>query len=300
MKSHYDKRPISVGEQINLLESKGMEFYDRAFATRILSTIGYYRFSGYAYPFRNSVDNSGFTEDTSFEKVYSIYEFDRSLKALLFSYLARIEIAFRTLVIDKFSLGTGTALWYTEVENFVDKSECEEFLANLQYDIQDSREDFILHFKKNYNDEFPPSWIALQIVSFGVLIKLYRNFKDKDLQLHVAKCFGCESVERFISWMNTLVYLRNICSHHARLWNRPIKKRPEAYNFGVRSKRWTQQDLGRLYYSICVIGSLLKSILPGNSFKEELSDLFDEYPYVNSTKSKFLGFPKDWQTEFAW
>lgn len=277
-----------------------MEFYDRAFATHILSIIGYYRFSGYAYPFRNKIDNSGFIEDTSFEKVYSIYEFDRSLKSLLFSYLGRIEIAFRTLIIDKFSVGTGISLWYADAGNFVDKSECEEFLVNLQYSMQDSREDFIIHFKDNYYDEFPPSWIALQIVSFGTLIKVFRNFKDKALQLQVAKYFGCDSIERFISWMNTLVYLRNICSHHARLWNRSIKKRPEAYNFGVRSKRWTQQDLAKLYYSICVIGSLLKSILPGNSFKEELINLFDKYPYVDSTKAKFLGFPKDWQTEFAW
>lgn len=300
MKSHYDKQPISVGEQINLLESKGMEFYDRAFATRILSIIGYYRFSGYAYPFRNVVDNSGFAEYTSFEKVYSIYEFDRSLKSLLFFYLGQIEIAFRTLIIDKFSIGTFNALWYSDVENFVNKGECEEFLANLQYEMQNSREDFILHFKDNYSDEFPPAWIALQIVSFGTLIKLFRNFKNKALQLQVAKYFGCESIERFISWMNTLVYIRNICGHHARLWNRLIKKRPEAYNFGVRSKRWTQQDLSRLYYCICVIGSLLKSILPDNTLKKEIADLFNKYPYVNSTKTKFLGFPKNWQTEFMW
>ena len=85
MKSQYDKKPIPVGEQINLLESKGMKFYDRAFASHILSIIGYYRFTGYAYPFRNEIDNSGFVDDTSFEKVYSIYEFDRLLKSLLFS-----------------------------------------------------------------------------------------------------------------------------------------------------------------------------------------------------------------------
>ncbi|MDE6753061.1 MAG: Abi family protein [Muribaculaceae bacterium] len=300
MKSQYDKKPIPVDEQINLLECKGMEFYDRAFASHVLSIIGYYRFSGYAYPFRNKIDNSGFVDDTSFEKVYSIYEFDRSLKSLLFSYLGRIEIAFRTLIIDKFSVGTETALWYADSDNFTNKVECEEFLANLQYDMEDSREDFIQHFRDTYRDEFPPAWIALQIVSFGALIKLFRNFNNKDLQIQVAKNFGCDSLDRFISWMNTLVYLRNICSHHARLWNRPIKKRPEAYNFGIRNKRWSQQDLAKLYYSVCVIGSLLKGILPSNTFKKKLANLFNVYPFVDSTKSKFLGFPKDWQTEFAW
>ena len=300
MKCYYDKRPISIDEQISLLESKGMEFFDRSFAVRMLSIIGYYRFSAYAFPFRNNIDSSGFVEDTSFEKVYSIYDFDRSLKSLLFSYLGRIEIAFRTLIIDRFSVGTADSLWYINTDNFINKSECEEFIANLQYDMEISREDFILHFRDNYLDEFPPSWISLQIVSFGALVKLFRNIKYRELQLQVAKKFGCDSVERFISWMNTLVYLRNICSHHARLWNRSLKKRPEAYNFGLRNKRWSQQDLSKLYYSICVIGYLLKNILPENRFKQDLAELFNDYPYVNSTKLKFLGFPKDWQTEFTW
>ncbi len=277
-----------------------MEFIDLTFAYNTLSIIGYYRFIGYTHPFRNDIDNSSFIEGISFEKVYSIYEFDRTLKSLLFSYLGRIEIAFRTLIIDKFSLGLQSALWYADIDNFFNKEECEEFLENLQSDIQNSKEDFIKHFRENYSNVFPPAWIALQIVSFGTLMKLFRNFNHKDLQTQVAKYFGCDSVDRFISWMNTLVYLRNICSHHARLWNRPIKKRPEAYNFGIKSKRWTQQDISKLYYSICIIGSLLKQIIPNNSFKQELVQTFDKYPYADATKSKFLGFPKDWQTEFAW
>lgn len=300
MKERYDKRPITVAQQIDLLESKGMDFFDRPFAFRMLAIIGYYRFSGYAYPFRNETDNSGFIEDTSFEKVYSIYEFDRSFKSLIFSYLGRIEIAFRTLIIDKFSVGTDSSLWYIDPDKFSDKEEHDEFLNALESDLQSSREEFIQHFRDTYSDTFPPAWIALQIVSFGALVKLFRNFNDKELQSQVAKHFGCDSVERFISWMNTLVYLRNICSHHARLWNRPIKKRPEAYNFGVRTKRWTQQDVSKLYYSICVIGFLLKSILPDNTFKKDMAALFESNSYVNTTKAKFLGFPKDWKTDLAW
>ncbi len=300
MKSNYEKRPIPVAEQINLLESKGMEFFDMPFASRTLSIIGYYRFSGYAYPFRNNIDNSSFVEDTSFEKVFSIYEFDRSLKSLLFSYLGRIEIAFRTLIIDKFSVGTSDALWYVNPANFTDKEEYGKFIDKIQENISESKEDFIKHFRENYADPFPPAWMALQIVSFGALVKLFSNFNNKELQGEVSKHFGCDNVERFISWMNTLVYLRNICSHHARLWNRAIKKVPEAFNFGIKTKRWTESDLTRLYYSVCVIGFLLKTLYPGNNLKKKLASLLASNTYVNSTKGKFLGFPNNWQTEFAW
>lgn len=300
MKTNYEKRPIPVGEQINLLESKGMEFFDIPYAFRTLSIIGYYRFSGYAYPFRNKIDNSSFVEETSFEKVFSIYEFDRSLKSLLFSYLGRIEIAFRTLIIDKFSVGTDSSLWYIEPANFTDKDEHQKFMDKITDEISESREDFIKHFRDNYIDPFPPAWMTMQIVSFGTLVKLFSNFKGKELQLQVAKHFGCDNLNRFISWMNTLVYLRNICSHHARLWNRAIKKMPEAYNFGIKTKRWSESDLSRLYYSMCIVGFFLKHLYPGNSLKSKLATLFASNTYVNSTKSKFLGFPNNWQTEFVW
>lgn len=300
MKIQFHKQPLSIIEQIDLLESKGMIFFSRQFAFKVLSNIGYYRFSGYTYPFRNEMDNSSFIDETSFEKIFSIYEFDRSLKSLLFSYLGRIEIAFRTQIIDKFSIGKDSPFWYTDSENFSDQNEHADFLSNLEDDIADSREEFIQHFRERYSDDFPPAWIALQIISFGTLIKLFRNFKDKDLQSQIARYFGCDSVERFISWMNTLVYLRNICSHHARLWNRLIKKRPEAYNFGIKTKRWTQDDVSKLYYSVCIIGFILKSILPGNSFKQNLVELFTTNSYVNLTKGRFLGFPKNWQTELSW
>lgn len=300
MKRDYTKQPISVSEQIDLLESKGMEFLNRGYAHNILSIIGYYRFSGYAYPFRNETDHSSFVEDTSFEKVYSIYEFDRKFKSILYSYLGRIEIAFRTLIIDKFSVGLGSAIWYADETYFQNSIEHSDFLAALEWDMQDSREEYLQHFRLNYNDQYPPAWIALQITSFGTLVKLFRNFNNHNLQAEVAKVFGCDSVERFISWMNTMVYLRNICSHHARLWNRPIMKRPAAFNFGVRTKIWTQQDLSKLYYSICIVGFFLKSILPDSTLKKDIESLFSSNSYVNSTKSKFMGFPKEWASEFVW
>ncbi|MDE7374420.1 MAG: Abi family protein, partial [Odoribacter sp.] len=193
-----------------------------------------------------------------------------------------------------------SALWYVDSDNFTDKDEHREFIARIEEDLNEAREDFILHFRDNYADRFPPVWIALQIVSFGTLIKVFRNFNRHELQFQVAKHFGCDSVNRFISWMNALVYLRNICSHHARLWNRLIKKRPEAYNFGVKAKRWTNSDVSKLYYSVCIIGFLLKNLYPGNSFKKKLANLFDSNAFVNSTKGKYLGFPNNWQAEFVW
>lgn len=296
-KVSYTKNPISINRQIDLLEEKGMIFCSKLKALRLLSIIGYYRFSGYAYSFRNRLDNSSFMEGTSFEQVYSIYEFDRNLKLILFKQLAKIEIAFRTLIINEFSLGTESIFWFAELANFSDEEEHTKFLAKLKEEIDNSQEDFIFHFKKTYSDTYPPSWIALQLISFGALVKLYRNFKNVELADNVARAFGCESTERFISWINTLVYLRNICGHHSRLWNLSIKKRPLAYHFGNKSKKWDNQTI---YYSVCVVAYLLHSIYPENDFKDDLIDLFHSNTYVNKVKEKYLGFPKEWEKDIVW
>lgn len=300
MRTEYDKKAISIDQQLNLLEEKGMLIDNWQTAKERLSLIGYYRFSGYAYPFRNPIDHSSFIEDTTFDKIFRIYDFDRRFKTLLLSYLGRIEVALRTQIIDKFSCGTRDPWWFANENWFIDKNEFKSFLEGLELKLQDSREEFINHFYASYSNTYPPSWMSLQIISFGSLIKLFGNFKDNTLKSEVSKYFGCDNIDRFISWINTLVYLRNICSHHSRLWNQQLRKRPEAFNFGDKRIRWTEKDLSKLYYSFCIVRFLLHHILPCNKFKEETEMLLKEYPYVNETKAIYLGIPKDWTTQFNW
>jgi abortive infection bacteriophage resistance protein len=48
----YSKKALSIAEQLALLESRGVIIEDKAFAQHVLSTVTYYRFSAYLYPFR--------------------------------------------------------------------------------------------------------------------------------------------------------------------------------------------------------------------------------------------------------
>lgn len=297
MKEHYTKQPTSITDQINLLEAKGMEISNREDAIRKIAVIGYYRFSGFAYSFRNKLDNSSFIEDTTFDKVISVYEFDRKLKSILFDCIERIEIAFRAQIIDRISLITGTPFWFCDKQYFLNIAEYNSFLKKLDNEINDSQEDFINHFYNNYDDNYPPAWVTLQLLSFGGLINLFRNINLDESQAQIALFFGCESVSRFISWINTLVYIRNICGHHARLWNISIKKKPQAYHFGDKSKR---RDNTTLYYTVCVIKYLLDKIQPDNDLKEKLEALFHENPYPNSVKLTYIGFSKDWENDSLW
>ncbi|MBT1664367.1 hypothetical protein [Curtobacterium flaccumfaciens] len=50
----YVKPWLSIGEQIEKLASKGVRIGDRGVAGSVLREVGYYRLTGYLYPFRES------------------------------------------------------------------------------------------------------------------------------------------------------------------------------------------------------------------------------------------------------
>ena len=74
-KPTYDKPPVTISEQLDVLDEKGMTIADMAFARHALETIGYYRFTGYAYTFRDQADNSSYLEGTTFQKKPRIFIF---------------------------------------------------------------------------------------------------------------------------------------------------------------------------------------------------------------------------------
>jgi abortive infection bacteriophage resistance protein len=53
----------------------------------------------------------------------------------------------------------------------------------------------------------------------------------------------------------------------------------------------------RIYYRICMIKYLLYTVLPNNTFKQKLENLFMKYPNVDRAA---MGFPASWRSEPLW
>lgn len=51
----FDKTPLTVAQQVELLEKRGLQMPDKERAKAILSSISYYRLSGYWYTFHRAV-----------------------------------------------------------------------------------------------------------------------------------------------------------------------------------------------------------------------------------------------------
>lgn len=91
----------NLDEQIERLESRNMQILDHDKAKNYLSRIGYYRLSGYWYPFRKfQIDQKGrqdtFKDGTTFKHIIELYIFDKKLRLLALDAIERIEMAIRT------------------------------------------------------------------------------------------------------------------------------------------------------------------------------------------------------------
>ena len=94
----FNKPPLSVPDQIRLLQGRGMVIADEARATRVLQHINYYRLRAYWLPFETQPTDAehAFRLGTDFDNVVGLYVFDRKLRVLLLEAIERVEIAMRT------------------------------------------------------------------------------------------------------------------------------------------------------------------------------------------------------------
>lgn len=103
----YLKPHLTIDEQVALLKERGMKISDESKAKKFLQKIGYYRLSGYWYPFRESKLSVGadgkpvvtvldtFRHGAELHQAVDLYVFDKKLRILLLDALERIEIALR-------------------------------------------------------------------------------------------------------------------------------------------------------------------------------------------------------------
>lgn len=223
----YTKPPLTIDKQLELLKSRGVIVTDDTFALHILANVSYYRLTAYLYPFRKKDGSDMFEPGTSIEKIWRYYRFDRKMRFLLIDAIERIEVAVKALLANHFTLTYG-AFGYNDITNFATKADVKrhsEMLTFIDTEITKSKEDFILHFKKKYDtSKGLPLWMATEIMTFGNILTFFRLMKKKDKQV-IANPFGIPE-QVFETWLLSLHYIRNVCAHHGRVWNRKLAVSP--------------------------------------------------------------------------
>ena len=293
--ANYTDKPLSFQQQIELLKSNGLSFADESKALHTLQQISYFRLKSYLMPLMSDKVLHTFKSGATFEQAYTLYKFDSRLRKLIAGELEKIEVSIRTQMA--YTLSDEVDIyWFANDANFVSTTKHAGLIASLQSELDRTDDDQILLFKHKYDDAFPPAWMTMEVTSFGTLSMLYKLLKPSLTKRKIANYYGV-SDSVFESWLHSIVYVRNICAHHSRLWNKTLRIRPlfpRKVN-GTFISAPVRSD--RLYYVLCVIQYLLLKVNPDTTFPARLKALFAEFPDADISA---MGFPLDWDKESRW
>ena len=313
----FNKPPLTYEKQVELLLSRGLIVTDRKRAERHLANISYYRLSAYMLPYKKKEDGiiiDAFKEGTTWDDIYDLYVFDRKLRLLVFDAIERLEVAIRTQIIYQLSHKYGSH-WQDNAHIFNPPREVtlrdgrtitidvyREIQSHIKEQLHSNRaEVFIQHYHNKYGTpENPPSWMSVEIMYFNHLSKICTGLKNRADINGIASYFAL-SPKTFCSWLHTMNYVRNICAHHSRLWNRDLNIVPEKLSFSKRLVWISNPDTAKrskTYYFFCMINYMLQVANPTSHFKSKLKELLEEYKNVISLDS--MGFPQGWKEEKMW
>lgn len=300
----YDKRPFSLSEQVDKLESKGLLFDDKKEAEQFLFDVSYYRLRAYTYPFQDNSDDGEHLfvrDDIHFSEITDLYKFDRDLRSLLFNAIARIEVSIRARMTQIYSEQTGDSHWFLNKELY--RCDFDRLIEDIGADVNRSNEEFIKHYYNKYDEpELPPCWMSLEVVSFGTLSRLYQSLKKDDNKKRLAQSYGIADINVFENWFHAISNLRNCCAHHGRIWNRRFMVNMVLpYNtsrlFMDRESLNTVKR-NKLFPLLSAIKYLLDSIDESNNFKDILLSMLNRNIRLLSLRD--MGFPSNWKQLSIW
>jgi len=314
-----NKKWKSFNQQLDILEKRGLIVEDKSAALDYLERIGYYRLSGYLYPFRKLKDplpdkknsqsfrKDEFIEGSRFEDAVKLYVFDKKLRLLALDALERIELSVRVDVAH--FLGEKDIHAYENPDlldgNFSkkiikrgnhDKTQHEIWLKKYEGALHRARKvPFVSHYKNIYGKL--PIWVAIEVWDFGMLSKLFSGMKYKDKSI-IGQKYGAVDGNAFAGWMRSFNFIRNVSAHHSRLWNINVLERSAL----MKEDYWNQLDNARPFYYFCLMQQLMKVICPNSSWSRRLIKLCDSFPDVanKSVDLHDFGIIENWKSWSIW
>ncbi len=292
----------SIDEQLILLKDRDMIISDDNKVKYYLSTVGYTRLMGYAYPLRElkpydqrqgySCRKDVFEEGANFETVVQLYKFDNRLKELCFRIIKKIELKLRFALVD--TLGKEDPCFY-----FNSSSPCYKQTVNSQKKItsmiekfgqmrKKSHDELILH----YENRKLPIWIAVEIMDFGMLYHLYSHLDKQKLRKVMSDLKIELNDGHFLSSLQAFNLLRNKCAHHAQCFNKTIKK-------GYQSpfKQGGSHTEGKIYTLLHALLNFQKVFFNDEELRNAVIERLQNFPQSTLINIGSIGAGKNWREE---
>lgn len=296
------KQWTSVEQQSLLLIERGLS--DALAHQNRLETVGYYRLSGYFYPLRKRCSHQigradEFVDGALLQHAFDLYDFDDKLRLVVWKALRELELFIRADVARV--LGEADRYFH---EHITDAELCARqqktariFTSKLSQLKQRSQEEFVRHHDEHYGGKLP-IWVVVEILEFGQLINLY-SLSPFPLRQAIAQRYGVRADE-LESWLRSLNYLRNICAHHSRLFNRSIVIKPLLKH---QKNTFLTPALTKPHKPFALL-TLLAFLLKKRGFHtlvDEIKDCLASFPNNIPTISETaMGAPQNWDTLEVW
>ena len=151
---------MDIPAQIDNLKRNNLIINDEEEAAHILQRISYYRLIK-AYGSSFKVKKTGkYRDQTTFDQIYRVYEFDNQLRHLLIPYLQEIEITLRCQITNYFCVKYGV-LGYLDRTNFENYNDLSGKIEQCLIQSKDSP--IVKNFQINYVDGKVPLYAAIEI-----------------------------------------------------------------------------------------------------------------------------------------
>lgn len=273
----------NTDEQIQILKDRNLLFLDEEIAKNNLRRYGYYEIiNGYKKPFLvPEKDEVAFKDGTTFEHIYALYDFDKSLRSVVLEALEDFEQYFKAsiayAVSDIISDDQNKYLakyHYNTGRTRGKKSERDKMLKGFKDIITKSNVQPFVHYRKNFHN-IPP-WILTKGMSFGNSIYWFRLSKPKIRNavissMLITDAFSVETnnleIKQFFGdILNLYLGYRNAAAHNGRIYNYRSNKHLLRHSTYIYNKKGIDISKSDFDKGICrsSLGVVLYSLM---SFK---------------------------------
>lgn len=248
-----------------------------------------------------------YQNNASFEDVLALYQFDLSLRELVFKYLCQVECKIRQLVSYAFCSKHGEQQSaYLNPNNYNNNrknaSDIAYLIQLLDYHANRSKEHkYVLHQRNVYHNV--PLWVLVNTLTYGQISKFYALLPFQ-MQSDISKEFPNMNEKELEQYLKILTLFRNVCAHNERLYSFRIQiDFPDTVlhnKLGI-AKKGNQYLLGKRDLFGLVIA--FRYLLPKENFlefKPSLIRVINKYTKSSSQISEntllaMMGFPANWK-----
>lgn len=212
---------MDLDNQIRHLKLLGLVIQDEEKAIEILSDIGLYRLGFYMFPFEKKYPNKEnrdhiLRDGTTIETVLRLYYFDFDLRQILLKYISRIEIHFRTTVVNYMSAKhRNKDTWFAD-DAIVSPAYARSF-DNIYDRVKLST--YIKWHHHKHSCKYAPAWKTLELMSIGEILDLYNAISNVTSRLDISMVHGIRSIKTFNNYLTAVRRIRNRCAHNGVLFD---------------------------------------------------------------------------------